>query len=222
MNTPDTPIDLDSLSGIRLRRVYAGMPHCRRAAVLVGAVCGIVAAVSALVVWACWPLRHEAPALLAVLMVVAGVGATVCAILLILAVISWALPPVAIPISWAALRGRVPSVDAKAARHIARYWRRIALRTWPQVSTRDGALELPGLACIRPDSPLRLVVRTPHVQPSGGWAVYWDAAMADAPQVMGVSAVSVDDRPDLAAQGMASITVVPVDATDQTRDVAVA
>lgn len=151
------------------------------------------------------------------------------ALFLILAIAlsaEWCVPLHALQVCVARLRGRATAADVRLAVHMARWWRRDALAIFPQIPTRSGALDVPGLRRIdvAQDGGLHLTVRRPRVLPPTGWLAYGEAACEQMGEVWGVALAEVAEVPGRIRPGQygrIDFHIVPADVTAQTRAVSI-
>lgn len=158
---------------------------------------------------------------------VVSIRAVVFALLLALVLAAeWFVPVHALRVCIARLRGRATAADMRIAVHMARWWRRDALAIFPQIPTRSGALDVPGLRRIdvAQDGGLRLTIRRPRVLPPTGWLAYGEAACEEMGEVWGVALAEVAEMPGRTRPGhygRIDFHVVPADVTTQTRAVSI-
>ncbi len=158
---------------------------------------------------------------------VVSIWALALSLLLALALAAeWCVPLHALRVCIARLRGRATAADMRLAVHMARWWRRDALAIYPQIPTRSGALDLPGLRRIdvAQDGGLHLVIRRPRVLPPTGWLAYAEAACEEMGEVWGVALAEVTELPGRTRPGhygRIDFHIVPADVTEQTRAVSI-
>lgn len=158
---------------------------------------------------------------------VVSIRAVVFALLLALVLAAeWFVPVHALRVCIARLRGRATAADMRIAVHMARWWRRDALAIFPQIPTRSGALDVPGLRRIdvAQDGGLHLVIRRPRVLPPTGWLAYAEAACEEMGEVWGVALAEVTELPGRTRPGhygRIDFHIVPADVTAQTRAVSI-
>lgn len=151
----------------------------------------------------------------------------ICAVALaLLLALEWFVPVHALRVCIARLRGRATAADMRLAVHMARWWRRDALAIYPQIPTRSGALDVPGLRRIdvAQDGGLHLVIRRPRVLPPTGWLAYGEAACEEMGEVWGVALAEVAEMPGRTRPGhygRIDFHLVPADVTEQTRAVSI-
>lgn len=138
----------------------------------------------------------------------------------------WCVPVHALRVCIARLRGRATAADMRLAVHMARWWRRDALAIYPQIPTRSGALDVPGLRriAVAQDGGLRLTIRRPRVLPPTGWLAYGEAACEEMGEVWGVALAEVAEMPGRTRPGhygRIDFHIVPADVTAQTRAVSI-
>ena len=138
----------------------------------------------------------------------------------------WFVPLHALRVCIARLRGRATAADMRIAVHMARWWRRDALAIFPQIPTRSGALDVPGLRriAVAQDGGLHLVIRRPRVLPPTGWLAYGEAACEQMGEVWGVALAEVTELPGRTRPGhygRIDFHIVPADVTEQTRAVSI-
>lgn len=156
-----------------------------------------------------------------------SIYAVALALLLALALAAeWFVPVHALRVCVARLRGRATAADMRLAVHMARWWRRDALAIYPQIPTRSGALDLPGLRriAVAQDGGLRLTIRRPRVLPPTGWLAYGEAACEQMGEVWGVALAEVAEMPGRTRPGhygRIDFHIVPADVTAQTRAVSI-
>lgn len=158
---------------------------------------------------------------------IASIVMSALSILLALALSAeWFVPVHAWRVYVARLRGRATAADVRLAVHMARWWRRDALAIFPQIPTRSGALDVPGLRRIEvaPDGGVRLTIRRPRVLPPTGWLAYGEAACEQMGEVWGVALAEVAEMPGRIRPGQygrIDFHIVPADVTAQTRAVSI-
>ena len=151
----------------------------------------------------------------------------ICAVALaLLLALEWFVPLHALRVCIARLRGRATAADVRMAVHMARWWRRDALAIYPQIPTRSGALDVPGLRriAVAQDGGLRLTIRRPRVLPPTGWLAYGEAACEQMVEVWGVALAELAEMPGRTRPGhygRIDFHVVPADVTAQTRAVSI-
>ena len=151
----------------------------------------------------------------------------ICAVALaLLLALEWCVPVHALRVCIARLRGRATAADMRIAVHMARWWRRDALAIFPQIPTRSGALDVPGLRriAVAQDGGLRLTIRRPRVLPPTGWLAYAEAACEEMAEVWGVALAEVAEMPGRTRPGhygRIDFHIVPADVTAQTRAVSI-
>ena len=156
-----------------------------------------------------------------------SIRAVVFALLLALILAAeWFVLVHALRVCIARLRGRATAADMRIAVHMARWWRRDALAIYPQIPTRSGALDVPGLRriAVAQDGGLRLTIRRPRVLPPTGWLAYAEAACEEMAEVWGVALAEVAEMPGRTRPGhygRIDFHVVPADVTTQTRAVSI-
>ena len=158
---------------------------------------------------------------------VVSIWALALSLLLALALAAeWCVPLHALRVCIARLRGRATAADMRLAVHMARWWRRDALAIYPQIPTRSGALDVPGLRriAVAQDGGLRLTIRRPRVLPPTGWLAYAEAACEEMAEVWGVALAEVAEMPSRTRPGhygRIDFHIVPADVTAQTRAVSI-
>lgn len=213
-------------------RHYAAMPPVRRFLWIV-VLAGVLASGCAFVVSIVVPVAAErvgggmaAASVTAPVQHIARV-VLICAVALaLLLALEWFVPVHALRVCIARLRGRATAADMRLAVHMARWWRRDALAIYPQIPTRSGALDLPGLRRIdtAQDGGLHLVIRRPRVLPPTGWLAYAEAACEEMGEVWGVALAEVAEMPGRTRPGhygRIDFHLVSADVTAQTRAVSI-